>query len=48
MPLAAGLRPDLWGSCSAHPDPIAVMKGERKGLGIGKRRKGREGKEVKG
>jgi len=55
MRLAAGLRPDPLGSYSAPPDPLASRyKGEgregmgKKGLGIGRERKGREGKDVNG
>jgi len=39
--LTAGLCPDL-----RSPDHLAVIRG-RKGLGIGKGKKGREGKDVK-
>jgi len=54
MRLAAGLRPDHWGSYSAPPGPLTVIRGRRgrgsgrKGLEIGRDRKGREGKHVKG
>jgi len=45
MRLAAGLCPDPLGGYSAPPDSLAVIRGEREGLGIGG---GEEGKYVTG
>jgi len=39
MRLAAGLCPDPLGGYSAPPDSLAVIRGEREGLGIGRGRR---------
>ena len=50
MRLVAGLHPDPLGELEPPPDPLAVIGGGkgRKGLEKGIRRKGKEGKDIKG
>ena len=50
MRLVAGLHPDPLGELEPPPDPPAVIGGGkgRKGLEMGIRRKGKEGKDIKG
>jgi len=53
MRLAAGLRPDPLGELWRTPRPLSRIRGrregrERKGLGVGRGRKGREGKDGRG
>jgi len=49
MSLAARLCPDPLGSYTAPPDSLVVRgRGGMEGLGIGRGRNGREGKDMKG
>ena len=50
MRLAAGLHPDMQGSCSVPPDSQAVIRGEKGGKGkerVGNSREWKEGEGMK-